>query len=219
MHIEKLFDSFQRLELAKNRYIEGTGLGLNITKQLVSNMNGEITVSSEYGKGSCFAVKLPQEIIDNTPMGTLEQDQNRSIKTDSVSEQILYAPDAKVLVVDDNGMNLRVIKELLKRTGIQLDLATSGNKCLQRTKTKKYDLILIDHMMPEPDGIQTLRHLREDKNDPNNTTPVIVLTANATPGAEAEYLREGFVAYLSKPIVAEDMEHTLAKFLKNEKSI
>lgn len=212
----RLFESFRRLELEKNRYIQGTGLGLNITKQLVSNMSGKIDVKSIYGKGSCFTVWIPQQIVDETPMGSIEHPHRRKEKAEGEKETFLYAPNAKVLVVDDNKMNLKVVKGLLKRTGIQLDFATGGNECLQKTKEKMYDLILMDHMMPEPDGVQTLQMLRNDAANRNRNTAVIVLTANAIAGMEEEYLKEGFAGYLSKPITGEKLEEMIAKYVKEK---
>lgn len=204
--VGKLFDSFQRLELKKNRYIEGTGLGLNITKQLVEGMNGTIEVKSEYGVGSCFSVKLPQQIVDALPADG--QEENIMEKTE------LYAPDAKVLVVDDTPMNLKIIKGLLKKSQMQLDLASGGNECLQLTKEKKYDLILMDAMMPDPDGVQTLHLIREDESNPNQNTEIIVLTADAIAGVKEQYIKEGFSDYIPKPINPDVLEAAIARFLQ-----
>ena len=210
--MEKLFDSFQRLELSKNRYIEGTGLGLNITQQLVDIMNGTIEVQSEYGKGSCFTVIIPQQIVDDSAMGSLEQ-KRRFNRTRKVSEgKELYIPDAEILAVDDNKMNLVIIRELLKRSQAKLEFAQSGTECLQKTKEKKYDLILMDHMMPEPDGIQTLHFIREDEGNANRKTPVVVLTANVIEGMREQYINDGFADYLSKPIEADKLEQVLGRF-------
>ena len=211
--MEKLFDSFQRLELSKNRYIEGTGLGLNITKQLVSAMKGTIEVQSIYGMGSCFTVELPQQIIEDASTDTSEEKSSPSIRPKASQGEYLYAPNAKLLIVDDTRMNLTVIEMLLKRSEIQMDFASSGTECLQKTKEKKYDLILMDHMMPEPDGIQTLHLLREDEGNPNQSTKVIVLTANAIAGTKEQYLKEGFTDYLSKPVEPESLENTIARHL------
>lgn len=211
--MEKLFASFQRLELSKNRYIEGTGLGLNIVQQLVNGMNGAIDVQSEYGVGSCFSVQIPQQIVDNTAMGKLNRKPKRSSEEMDLTKNTLSAPDATLLVVDDTQMNLRVIRELLKRSGLKLDFATSGNECFEKTKKKKYDLILMDHMMPEPDGVQTLHMIRDDNDNLNRETNVIVLTANAIAGMREQYLKEGFADYLSKPVEAKKLEETIAKFL------
>ncbi len=212
--MEKLFTSFQRLELNRNRHIEGTGLGLNITRQLVNYMNGTIDVQSVHGMGSCFTVQLPQQIISNTPIGDPNSITKKQSVNKSSSQDYLHAPDAHILIVDDTRMNLRIIEMLLKRSEIQLDLATGGYECLEKTKNKKYDLILMDHMMPEPDGIQTMHLIREDAQNPNQNTEIIVLTANAIAGMKEQYLAEGFADYLSKPVEADKLEATIAKYLK-----
>lgn len=215
--LDKLFDSFQRLEEKKNRYIEGTGLGLNITKQLVELMGGSIAVKSEYGKGSCFTVQVPQQIKDATVIGKLEDAYKRDLSVKADLETVIYAPTAEILVVDDNEMNLAVVKALLKRTGIKLTLALGGMECLELCRDNKYDLILMDHMMPEPDGIETLHILREDEHSLNRNTDVIVLTANAIASAAEKYMQEGFVDYLSKPIVVEKLEGMLLKYIPDDK--
>ncbi|MBQ8878159.1 MAG: response regulator, partial [Lachnospiraceae bacterium] len=201
--LKKLFSRFQRLEEEKNRYIEGTGLGLNITRQLAELMDGNIEVSSVYGEGSCFTLIIPQEIVRQE-----EIKENR---------KGLYAPTAEILVVDDNQMNLMVIGALLKRTAVKLTKAHGGLECLDLCKKNKYDLILMDHMMPDPDGIETLHLLRKDKESLNRNTEVIVLTANAIAGMSDMYIAEGFNDYLSKPVVAEDLEEMLGKHLPAEK--
>ncbi|MBP3568279.1 MAG: response regulator [Lachnospiraceae bacterium] len=215
--MERLFRSFQRLEEQKNRYIEGTGLGLNITKRLTEMMGGNIEVTSEYGKGSCFTVKIPQQVIDASPLGKLDQAYQRDSFSRENVESRLYAPTAEILVVDDNEMNLLVAKSLLKRTGIQLTLAQGGRECLKLSRNHKFDLILMDHMMPEPDGIETLHFLRKDEGNPNRNTKVVVLTANAISGMAEMYRNEGFTDYLSKPIVAQQLEEMICKYLPEEK--
>ncbi len=219
--MERLFDSFQRLDMEKNRYIQGTGLGLSITKQLVNQMKGSIDVQSEPGKGSCFTIHIPQQIVDREPMGDLQRayrDATIIPSQDAEQEEkkYLYAPNSSVLVVDDNKMNLMVVKALLKRSAIRLDSAMSGDECLELTRQKKFDLILMDHMMPEPDGVETLHLLRAEENNPNKDTTVVVLTANAIAGAAEQYMKEGFADYLAKPVVGEKLEEVLAKYLKNE---
>jgi len=211
--LQRLFDSFQRLELDKNRYIEGTGLGLNITKQLVDLMNGTINVESEYGKGSCFIVRIPQEVLDATTVEEQEKKPKNSGEKETSAEKVLHIPDAKILVVDDTHMNLALMKALLKRTEAQLDTASGGEECFAKTKEKQYDLILMDHMMPQPDGIATLHMIREDADNKNLTTPIIVLTANAIAGMREQYLEEGFADYLSKPIEVKKLDEVLEKFL------
>ena len=213
--IAGLFDSFRRMDLNRNRNVEGTGLGLSITKELVDQMDGRIEVESEYGKGSCFTVWLPQEIIEEVePVTAEEQTENEEDSRKSVEEKIFYAPDASVLVVDDKEINLIVIEALLKRTGVKMEFAGGGNECFEKSKNKKYDLILMDHMMPEPDGVQTLHMIKGDNENKNKSTPVIVLTANAISGAAEEYLKEGFTDYLSKPVEYQKLEAMLEKYIK-----
>ncbi len=209
--IPHLFDSFKRLDEKKNRHIEGTGLGLNITQDLVNLMGGRLTVESEYGKGSCFTARIPQQVVDGSPIGNLEEAYKRDNTADEKPQMGIYIPKARILAVDDTRMNLHVVKALLSRTGATLDLATGGNECLELCRIHKYDIILMDHMMPDPDGIETLHLLREDENSLNQNTKVLVLTANAISGAREKYLAEGFADYMSKPLVGEELE----KMLKN----
>ena len=211
--LTSLFDSFKRFEINKNRNIEGTGLGLNIVKQLVDLMQGSITVESEYGKGSNFTITIPQKIMDKLPLGNMEDSLKENRKEKTAEEEFFTAPEANILVVDDNSMNLIVIKELLKRTQIQLDTAMGGIECLERTKRKKYDLILMDHMMPEVDGVQTLHTLRATHSNPNQNTLVVALTANAVAGCRELYLGYGFDDYISKPVEAKKLDELLLKHL------
>ena len=213
--IEHLFDGFKRLELSKNRNIEGTGLGLNIVKQLVELMQGNIAVKSEYGKGSTFTVFIPQKAIDKQPIGQFDATQS-SKKLTKVAAGSFTAPDARILVVDDNTMNLAVVKGLLKRTQVQLDLAKSGAECLELTKQKVYHMILMDHMMPEMDGVETLHHIKQDAGNPNREAVVVALTANAVAGCKEMYLEYGFHDYFSKPIQAEKLEELLVQYLPDE---
>lgn len=214
--LSKLFDSFKRLEQNKNRNIEGTGLGLNIAKQLVELMHGTIEVESEYGKGSTFRISLPQKVVERKPMGSLDAALKEAEKQETVSQKRFTASNAKVLAVDDNAMNLKVLKGLLKRTKVQLDQAISGYECLKMTAEKKYDIILMDHMMPDMDGIETLQRLRKDKDNINKDTIVIALTANAVAGCREMYLEYGFDEYVSKPIEAEKLEEMLSRMLPKE---
>ncbi|MBP3621034.1 MAG: response regulator [Lachnospiraceae bacterium] len=215
--IPTLFDSFQRMDLKRNKYIQGTGLGLNITKQLVDYMNGTIDVKSEYGKGSCFTIKLPQIIVDETPV----KDHSEMAVTDRVDVDIVNKekktfPNKSVLVVDDNDMNLTVMKALLSNSGLKLDFASSGLECIDKCKKEKYDLIFMDHMMPDPDGIETLHIIKEDEEGLNKDTTVVVLTANAIKGAAEQYEKEGFADYITKPVEYEKMEVVLEKYLETK---
>lgn len=212
----RVFDSFTKLEEDKNCTIQGSGLGLNITKRFVEQMEGEIKVSSVYGSGTLFTVRIPQEIEDPEPIGDLQEAYEKEQREYERNREILRAPEAVVLAVDDNEMNLAVVRGLLKRTGISLDTVTGGQECLIYTRKKKYDLIFMDHMMPKPDGIETFHLLREETDNPNAHTKVIALTANAVAGSRNEYLKEGFDDYLSKPIVVEKLEKMLKKHLPEE---
>lgn len=214
--IPKLFISFKRLELNKNRNVEGTGLGLNIVSQLVELMQGTISVESEYGKGSVFTVRIPQRVIDKKPVGSIEVVRNRRRKGNKPAKSLFKAPKANVLVVDDNSINLAVIKGLLKRTEVGLDLAASGRECLELTRNKYYDIILMDHMMPDMDGVETLQMLRSDEQNPNRNTVVIALTANAIAGCREMYLEYGFNDYISKPIQVEKLEESIMQHLPDE---
>lgn len=214
--IGHLLDGFKRLDLSQNRNIEGSGLGLNIVKQLVELMQGNIAVSSEYGKGSTFTIFIPQIVVDKQPIGVFDASSQTGKKKIRVSDRAFTAPDAKVLVVDDNTMNLAVVKGLLKRTQVQLDLAKSGQECLELSKKKHYHIILMDHMMPEMDGVETLHHLQRDEGNPNSNTVVVALTANAVAGCREMYLEYGFDDYFSKPIQAEKLEELLIQYLPEE---
>ena len=210
-----LFSSFQRLDQIKNRNVEGTGLGLAITHNLVELMGGTISVESTYGVGSTFTCTIPQEIINESPMGTLSIGLS-AVDIKNRPKNTLRAPSANILVVDDVEMNLKVFKSLLKDTNISIDTATSGIECLNLTRQFKYNIIFLDHMMPEMDGVETYNRLKADESSLNKTTPVIMLTANALSGAKEEYLMDGFTDYLSKPIKMSSLEELLYKYLPND---
>lgn len=214
--VESLFSSFKRLELEKNRHIEGTGLGLNIAKSLVEQMEGSISVDSKYGKGSTFTVLIPQKVVDKTPIENVEEAVRKLRNENMKPGQRFVAPRARILVVDDNKMNLTVIGALLKRTKMQIDYADSGQKCLDMTKNQAYDIILMDHMMPEMDGIETLTKLRAEESNPNQNTVAVALTANAIAGCREMYLEQGFDDYCSKPVRAEALDALLVQHLQPE---
>lgn len=196
----KLFDSFQRVDESRNRSIEGTGLGLSIAKQLVTLMHGTISVSSTYGKGSTFTFEIPQGIVSQENLNDLTLQYTSHKSSNEIFHESFTAPDAKILVVDDVAVNLKVVKGLLKETRIQIDTAQSGEECLSLVARHHYDIIFLDHMMPRMDGIETFEQMKQLSVNPNNDTPVIMLTANALSGAKEEYLKNGFTDYLSKPI-------------------
>lgn len=214
-NISHLFDSFSRFDEEKNKYIEGTGLGLAITKQLVDLMNGEIVVTSEYGKGSVFTVSIPQKIVSDLKIGDISEKYNEP-SNKKKKKSTFTAPDANVLVVDDVRMNINVFKALLKRTEINVDSAMSGSEALDMIKAKKYDIIFLDHMMPDMDGIETYQNMKMLEDNPNKDTTVVMLTANAIMGAKEEYLGIGFSDYLSKPVQAPKLESMILKYLPEE---
>lgn len=207
----KLFESFERLEEKRNRNIEGTGLGMSIVTKLLKMMGSELQVESVYGEGSRFSFRLKQEIVNDAPMGD-PLTKLEKVKDAGSGEQHLSAPRAKVLVVDDNAMNLKVAKNLMKLFSIKPDMAASGEEAIRMIKGKKYDIVFLDHMMPKMDGIETLAKLNEGKLIGEDLA-VIALTANAVVGAKEYYLKAGFRDYLSKPIDLENLEQILKKYL------
>ncbi len=218
--IERLFHAFERIEEKRNRTIEGTGLGMNITQRLLELMGSRLEVESAYGKGSVFSFRVKQQVLNWLPMGDYEAAFLSSLQQKSVYRESFIAPEAKILIVDDTAMNLTVAKGLLKATQVQIDTALSGYECLEKVQGEHYDLILLDHRMPGIDGVETLASMKELEKTPgypNLGTPVIVLTANAVSGAREEYMAAGFDDYLSKPIDSQQLEDTLQKYLPREK--
>ena len=201
--IDKLFTKFQRLEEDKNTTLEGTGLGLAITKSLVEMMGGKIIVQSKYGNGSKFTVYITQKIISMTEV------KKENVETNS-NKNINYS-NKKILVVDDNNLNIKVSIRILDKYKIKPDTCTSGYECIEKVKNNIYDLILLDDMMPKMSGVETFKKLKEDKNF---KTPVVILTANAISGMKENYLKEGLNDYLAKPIEKTELERVLKKFLK-----
>ncbi|MBR6228302.1 MAG: DegV family EDD domain-containing protein, partial [Eubacterium sp.] len=213
-----LFDAFRRVDEEKNRHIEGTGLGLSIVKELVELMGGTITVNSVYGEGSNFNISLKQEISDASEIGEISI-QNYGKAKRSNYESSFIATDAAILIVDDNEMNLRVEEKLLATTQLRIDTAMSGREALEYTLAYSYDVILMDHLMPEMDGIECLEAIRKQTGGLNNSTPVIVLTANAGSDNKELYNRAGFDGYLVKPVSGESLEDTLIRHIPAEKLI
>lgn len=211
----KLFKEFERIEEKRNRNIEGTGLGINITTQLLLLMGSHLQVESDYGKGSRFYFTLEQQIVDSTPIGNLEE-RIRKQSREYTYTSTFTAPEADILVVDDNLINLKVFVSLLKRTKLNVDVADSGKECLQLICQKHYDLIFLDHMMPQMDGIETLHRMKTMEASLCGDTPIIALTANAITGAKEMYLAEGFDAFLSKPINPEKLEQLILKLLPRD---
>ena len=214
--LEDLFSSFKRVDETDNRKIEGTGLGLNISKQLVEMMGGKLTVDSVYHKGSVFAMEIKQRIVNVNPIGVISFGAQKQLDYRSRYRQSFSAPDARVLVVDDNEMNRMVVTKLLRGTGMKIDTAESGKECLKRTAESAYHVILMDHMMPKMDGEETMRAVRSQSKGFCQKVPIIALTANVMSNAEQAYRDMGFDGYLAKPINSTLLEASLLKYLPHE---
>lgn len=210
-NLDQIFGRFKRVEMQTNRQIEGTGLGLSITKGLLDRMGGTISVDSVYGRGSTFTITIPQKIIAERPVyGESKVQAGKNTEKQKSFNAALTFPGANVLVVDDSAMNLKVAKGLMSPYKMNVECVDGARGCLESVAKKRYDLILLDHMMPEMDGVETLWRMRED---PSFDTPVVALTANAVNGARKSYLDWGFMDYISKPIHMDDLEMILKKYL------
>jgi CheY-like chemotaxis protein len=214
--LEKLFDDFVRLDFAANRGVEGTGLGLTITKNLVKAMGGDINVYSEYGRGSTFTIKLPQKINSHKPLGTIKTLEERS--GDNIIVKF-NAPKARVLIVDDISTNLKVAEGLMLPYKMQIDLCQSGTEAIEAVSKNRYDLVFMDHMMPEMNGIEATKLIREMGNENPHyvNLPIVALTANAVSGAKEMFLSNDFNDFLSKPIDIIKLNTILGKWLPKEK--
>ncbi|MCM1144784.1 MAG: ATP-binding protein, partial [Lachnoclostridium sp.] len=214
--MKKIFETFTRLDMEASRTEEGSGLGLAVTNRLVEMMGGTLRVDSAYGKGSIFSFAIPQKVIDSKPLGDFQKQYDRSVRKSIGYREKFIAPLGKILVVDDNAMNLAVAQDLLRKTKLQIDVASSGEECLEMLKRKEYHLICMDHMMPGMDGVDTLHAIRELEGNPSRDIPIIALTANAVVGAKEFYLDAGFEDYLTKPIEPEKLEDMMIKYLPKE---
>ncbi len=215
--MEKLFTKFERIEELRNRKIEGTGLGMSITQSLLEMMGSKLCVESTYGKGSVFYFDLKQRIRSFEVLGDYEKSYKEHVSRQRKFKEKIFAPDARILVVDDNQMNLVVFENLVKQTQIAIDTAMSGDEGIALSKKKRYDIIFLDHMMPGKDGIETLHAINNNPDDKNHGVHKICLTANAIFGAKEKYMSEGFNDYLSKPIDPDKLESLLIKHLPKEK--
>ncbi|MBQ7677179.1 MAG: DegV family EDD domain-containing protein, partial [Lachnospiraceae bacterium] len=211
-----LFTAFRRADEQLNRNIEGTGLGLSIVKQLVDLMGGNVTVNSVYTRGTKFVIELPQEIIDERPIGILTFGKRHITNERANYRQSFEAPDAKILVVDDTATNLLVVKKLLRETLVSVDTAESGAEALEKTLGESYHLIFMDHMMPEMDGVECLHLLREQTGGFCRNAKVVALTANAGSEVQTFYEKEGFDGYLVKPVTGEALERETFRLLPKE---
>lgn len=203
---KELFTRFTRLDENTNRSIEGTGLGLALTSSLLDLMNGEITVESEVGKGSTFTIIIEQDISS-------EEEVNKKVNPLLTKEQEQSIKGMKVLVVDDSATNLTLMKRVLQKFEVDCTLCASGLETLERIKNEKFDVILLDHMMPDMDGVETFKRMKAMEHL-NMETPVIMLTANAMSGAYEEYMQIGFNGYLSKPCQADAIKQELLKYVE-----
>ena len=210
-NIPYLFDSFNRVGEFKNYKIEGTGLGLTITKQLIDLMDGEISVDSEPGKGTTFTVVIPQEIRTVEPCGVFSMGPNGDRRVADRSE--VFDVIGRILVVDDVAINLRVFTMLLSNTDIVVDTAISGAEALEKVKRTKYDLIFIDHLMPGMDGLELKDIMSRMDDNLNKDTPLIMQTANAIVGAKEKYEAMGFADYIAKPIKEEELRKLLREYM------
>ncbi|MBR6013099.1 MAG: response regulator [Selenomonadaceae bacterium] len=217
--IQKLFSAFDRIDEKRNRTVEGTGLGMNITQRLLNMMGSSLNVESVYGEGSEFSFEIEQSIVNDHPLGNFDTNFHNSISQHKEYKEKFIAPDAKILIVDDTVMNLTVVKGLLKQTKIKIDTADSGYEALAMVTKNHYDIIFLDHRMPGIDGIETLQKMKVLPGNLNHGTPVISLTANAISGAREQYISAGFQDYLTKPIDSSKLESTIIEYLPKEKVI
>ena len=218
--LPKLFSPFERIEEKRNSHIEGTGLGMSITKRLLDMMGSRLEVSSVYGSGSDFFFTVKQEVSNWAPVGDFAKKAKEKNKRLRLSKKLFTAPSAKILVVDDTSMNLTVIKNLLKRTKIQVTTCLSGKESIEACKKDKFDIIFMDHRMPVMDGSEALQKIRELGDETlNKDTPIIVLTANAVSGVKETFLAQGFNDYISKPIDPNELEEIIRKWLNADKVI
>ncbi|MBR1860134.1 MAG: response regulator [Selenomonadaceae bacterium] len=215
--MKKLFMEFERIEEERNRNVEGTGLGMAITKNLLYLMETNLNVESVYGFGTKFSFELKQKVVKWEPLGNYEESYKSSLSANKKYKEKFIAPAAQLLVVDDNPMNLMVFKSLLKQTKVKIDMANSGDEAILLTQDKKYDIIFLDHRMPGMDGIETLHEIRRELKNPNLHTIAICLTANAISGAREQYMAEGFDNYLTKPIDSGKLEEMLMTYLPKKK--
>ena len=211
-HIASLFDEYKRIEEDSNHYVEGTGLGLNITMRLLDLMGSQLQVQSEYGKGSNFFFELKQEVRDSVTIADyMNQKKHEQAKQHWTGTFI--APKARILVVDDTAINRKVFMKLLEYTKIKIDEAESGFECIDKMKENRYDIVFLDHMMPEMDGTQTLQRLKGMTDYPSEQAVIIALTANALVGAKNQYINDGFDDFLPKPIIVKDVEEMILHYL------
>lgn len=214
--IDKVFEKFGRAEMTRNFKVEGTGLGMPLSRDICMAMGGDIEVKSTYGEGSVFTAFFPQKVADYRSIGKLSVD-NRGNTSVKERYHLFEAKGARILAVDDTKVNLKLFKKLLEPSLIMVDTALSGEEALQQVSKNKYDMIFMDHLMPGMDGIETFKAMEELTDNPNADTPVIMLTANAMTGMREEYLGIGFKDYLPKPVKGEKLERMIMQYLPKDK--
>ena len=214
-NIEHIYDSYNRVDEKRNAGIIGSGLGLAITKQLIDLMGGEISIDSIYTKGTTFTVVVKQKIAVKEPMGSLDARMKDNVP-DEGYKPMFEAPEARILIVDDNRMNAVVARRLLEATKAQIDVVNSGQQCLEMTKQKYYHVILLDYLMPDMNGAETLKNIRKQENGLCRETAVIAVTANALSGSRERYLEQGFDGYVEKPIQSKLIEKEIMGLLPIE---
>jgi len=215
-NLKELFDDFSRFDQEKHRNIEGVGLGLTITKKLCEMMDGDIKVKSVYGEGSTFTVTIVQEIRDKTPISAMDSSTNDTKSHESI--KYIKAPTAVILVVDDSATNLKVMEGLLEPFKMRVDTCLSGIKAIELAKENEYDIIFMDYLMPDMDGIEAMQKIR-GLSEYYNTAPIIVLTASAISGMKEMYLESGFSEFLPKPIELAKLSNALGVWLPTEKQM
>ncbi|MCR5773828.1 MAG: response regulator [Lachnospiraceae bacterium] len=215
--MDKLFVPYERIEELRNRNVEGTGLGMSIVQQLLALMDSHLEVNSVYGEGSDFYFEIRQKVIDPSPIGDITERLKEDIGCRGAERELFHAPDADILVIDDTEVNLKVVKSLLKRTRIRVETANSGRDGLILARRKPFDVVLIDSMMPDMNGVETLQRMKEEAL--SDKTVYIAFTADAVTGARESYLKEGFRDFLTKPVDAEQLEEMLREYLPTEKLV
>ncbi len=211
--IGRIYNAFQRFDITRNRNVEGTGLGMNIVQQFLKLMGSELCIRSEYEKGTEFAFDIVQKVVNAETLGDMKERLYRVAESKGYSSRYT-APKARVLVVDDNLMNRKVVRGLLRQSGMQIFEAAGGKECLQLLREYSFDIIFLDHMMPDMDGIETFRKMQEEEL--GEGIPIIMLTANAIVGSRERYLKEGFHDFLSKPIIPEKLDKIVMQYLPEE---
>ena len=217
--LEKLFSPFERSKEALVRQIEGSGLGMSIVQKNLEIMGSKVEVESEHGKGSVFSFTVKQEVVDAAPVADFDKILQDALCMEKDPRDILTlkAPNARILAVDDTEINLNILVRLLRDTGIQMDTASGGEMALEKTRQEEYDLLLIDHLMPVMDGIELLKTLRSEGDNPNCKKPCIALSGNGVETDLKEYREAGFDDFLAKPVEVVKLYLMLNRYLPKDK--